>query len=93
MAIKEFTESPIAESIFSVALICILVVYREETTPEFLHFVTCVVDEEVHFCFVMLVWLFWRCFLEPEPTSLDQMSHEKVVVERIKIVVKAALEL
>ena len=41
----------------------------------------------------MLVWLFWRCFLEPGPTALEQMTHEKVVVERIKIVVKASLEL
>jgi hypothetical protein len=47
------------------ALLAVMMVYRSWLTPEFLHVLTAVEDDEAHCVTVMLLWLWFRCFLEP----------------------------
>ena len=53
----------------------------------------CVDEEEVHFLFVTCLWLFFRCWLEPDPTYVKQVAPERITEERFKIVTRSALEM
>lgn len=53
----------------------------------------CVDEEEVHFLFVTCLWLFFRCWLEPDPTYVKQVAPERIIEERVKIVTRSALEM
>ena len=59
-------ETPWFEFCQSIVILLILINNREVITPDFSHFVTCIVEDEAHFICVMLYWLLWKCFLVPD---------------------------
>jgi hypothetical protein len=86
-------ETPWFEFLLSIFILCMLINYREVITPDFIHFVTCMVDEEAHFICVMGYWLFWKCFLMPDP-MVEKMSDSAQKVEnRTKTVARAFIEM
>lgn len=68
----------------------ILLYYREILTPDFIHFVSSIVDDEAHFICITVYWLTWKCFLVP-PEQV--MSQEAKVQERVKIVARGLIEM
>jgi len=68
--------------LISILFLCGLIKYRERVTPDFFHFITCVVEEEVHFTCIMVIWLTWKCWLSADTKE-----------DKIKTVVRAAIEL
>ena len=74
----------------SIGIFVILIYYREILTPDFIHFVTCIVDDEAHFICITVYWLVWKCFLVP-PEQL--ISQEAKVQERVKIVARGLIEM
>ena len=79
------TENAWTNSALSILILAGLLVYRDNLTPRFAHFLCSVVDDEVNFVFVMCYWLVWKCFLVPE----TEIKRE----DRIKMVVLSALEM
>ena len=67
--------------------------YRDCLTPDFIHFVTCVVEDEANFVCIMLYWLFWKCFLTVDPNVINKYDTRRRVEDRIKIVARALIEL
>jgi hypothetical protein len=37
--------------------------YREEITPDFWHFITCLTEEEGHYICCFIYWMIYKCFL------------------------------
>ena len=64
--IDDFFSSQWFDSFESIAVLFILMTYREYIMPDFVHFISCVVDDEAHFLFVTALWLFFRNFLEAD---------------------------
>lgn len=86
-------ETPVFDFFQSVFILLVLINYREVITPDFIHFITCMVDEEAHFICIMLYWMFWKCFLMPDP-QLEKMHDTAQKVEnRFKTVARAFIEL
>ena len=75
--------------ITSIVILLVLVYSREAVTPDFIHFIMSVVDDEAHYICVMYYWLFWKCFLLEDYNIVNLKADE----ERKKIVVRSALEL
>ena len=73
-------------------LLTFLMLYRSWLTPEFLHLVSAVEDDEAHCVFIMLLWLCYRCFLEPDIQVSKAMTAEKVWDERLKVFARCSLE-
>lgn len=90
---QKASESQFFDSSMSVVLLCVLIWCREPLTPDIFHFVMCVDEEEVHFLFVSCLWLFFRCWLEPDPSYVKQVAPERIIEERVKIVTRSALEM
>lgn len=65
---------------------------RESITPDFSHFVTCMVEDEAHFICVMLYWLHWKCFLIPDALEEKMKDNASKNENRIKVVARAFLE-
>mmetsp|Transcript_15737 Transcript_15737/g.26545 ORF Transcript_15737/g.26545 Transcript_15737/m.26545 type:complete len:262 (+) Transcript_15737:575-1360(+) len=74
----------------SICVFSVLVVFREEVTPDLIHFLTCMVEEEAHFVWIMFLWLNFKCFLSFEKSSF--VSEAKVVEERLKLSVRGLVE-
>jgi hypothetical protein len=66
----------------------LLFAYRDELTPDFIHFLMSVVEDEAHYICIMSYWLFWKCFLLEDHNKVLQK-----IDERRKICARAALEL
>jgi hypothetical protein len=49
--------------VWSVGLLCVLIAIRDWMTPDILYFITDLKEEQVHFAFIMLLWLASKCFL------------------------------
>ena len=60
----DFTENPWIDCIFSIVILSAMINFREHITPDMLHFVSSMVDDEVHFICIMGYWLLWKCFLK-----------------------------
>ena len=74
------------------ALLAVMMVYRSWLTPEFLHVLTAVEDDEAHCITVMLLWLWFRCFLEPNTQSSKSFTTEKLWDDRLKVFARCSLE-
>jgi hypothetical protein len=48
-----------------VSILCLIGmhIYREEITPDFWHFVTCLTEEEGHYLCCFIYWMIYKCFL------------------------------
>jgi len=62
--VDSFYNGVVGTFFFSILLLCVLIKYRDPLTPDFLHFTTCMVEEEAHFIWVMFLWLSYKCFLD-----------------------------
>jgi hypothetical protein len=65
---------------------------REPLTPDVLHFVTCVVEEEAHFIWIMMFWLTYKCSLTLEDHN-KLLTEGRLVEERLKVVVRGLIEM
>jgi len=72
--IEEVWNSAACDFVFSIVLFCFFIAYREELTPEFFHFVTCMVEEEGHFIWIMFLWLTYKCYLTMDPTVIQLLT-------------------
>jgi hypothetical protein len=81
---------PVFDFFESIAILVIMIYYREIITPDFIHFITCIVDEEAHFICVTIYWMVWKCFLMPEDANISQAAK---VEQRFKTVARALIEL
>lgn len=91
--IARMLETPWFEFCQSMVMLVILMNNREAITPDFAHFITCMVEDEVHFICVMLYWLLWKCFLVPDPIFEKMKDDASKNEHRIKVVARAFLEL
>jgi hypothetical protein len=73
-ALDRFFQSPAFEFLVSIGLLSLLITFREDLTPDLLHFVTCMVEEEGHFLWVMLLWLSFKCFLSLDPSQTSLLT-------------------
>lgn len=69
-----------------------LITYRKQLTPDFIHFITCVVEEEADFVCIMGYWCFWKCFLVMDPQKVNKFDASGKVEERVKLVARAGIE-
>ena len=74
----------------SIGIFVILIYYREILTPDFIHFVTCIVEDEAHFICITVYWLIWKCFMIPPEQVISQ---DAKVRERIRIVARGLIEM
>mmetsp|Transcript_19188 Transcript_19188/g.29391 ORF Transcript_19188/g.29391 Transcript_19188/m.29391 type:complete len:361 (+) Transcript_19188:10-1092(+) len=86
-------DTPWFSFFMSIALFSFLIWMREELTPDFFHFVTCMVEEEGHFIWIMYLWLNYKCFLRMDSTSSRFLSDAQRYEERLKIVVRGVIEI
>jgi len=61
--LDDFVNGPVFEFLFSIGLFVLLMKIREPLMPDFFHFTTCLAEDEAHFCWVMLLWLSYKCML------------------------------
>ena len=61
--VENVWNGPFVDFFWSIGLLVILIKYRDGLTPDILHFVTCVVEEEAHFIWIMMFWLVYKCSL------------------------------
>jgi len=59
----EFTDYIIIDFALSIAILTLLIVFRENLTPAFLHQMSSMTENEVYYICMMSYWLFWKCFL------------------------------
>lgn len=74
----------------SITLLVVMINYREILTPDFIHFVTCIVEDEAHFICITVYWLVWKCFFIPEDQNI---SDAQKIEERVKVVARGLIEL
>jgi hypothetical protein len=91
--LAQFSSTPWFEFFESIAILTQLIRYRDCLTPDFIHFVTCVVEDEAHFVCITLYWLFWKCFLTIDPNLVNKYDTKRRVEDRVKIVARALIEL
>jgi hypothetical protein len=90
--IEDLWNGPFIDFFWSIGLLVTLIWLREPLTPDVLHFVTCMVEEEAHFLWVMGYWLCYKCSLTISPEEKVLMSASQVLTQRFKVVVRGALE-
>jgi hypothetical protein len=61
--LEHIWDGPFVDFFWSIGLLVILIKVRDSLTPDILHFITCVVEEEAHFIWIMMFWLFYKCSL------------------------------
>lgn len=66
-----FKETPLYQFLKSITFMCVLIKFRDPLTPNIFHFLTCMVDEEVHFLYIMLLWSIFKCFFTPNPHEVS----------------------
>jgi len=66
---------------------------KDYLTPDIFHFLTCVDEEEVHYIFATGLWLYFKCLLEPSADHMKQVPQSKYREERLKIIIRSAMEL
>ena len=86
-------KQPMANSALSMLLLGLLIYHRSLLTPEFLHLVSAVEDDEAHCIFVTVLWLVYRCFLEPDLQVTKATAAERYWQECVKAFVRCSLEL
>lgn len=74
-------------------LLACLLGYRSYLTPNFIHLLSAVEDDEAHCVCVMLIWLCYRCFLEPDMQVTKATTVDRVWQERLRIFARCFLEL
>lgn len=87
----DFTDNIWIDFILSIGILAGMINHRESITPDVLHFISSMVDDEVHFICIMAYWLLWKCFLTLD--EIKNLTKAQIVEERIKIVVRALIEL
>ena len=55
--------NPFVDFAWSACVLSGLIYARKEVTPDLMHFITCMVDEEADFMWIMFLWLTRKCFL------------------------------
>ena len=90
-SIEKVWNGPFCDFFYSIGILSLLIQVREPLTPDFLHFITCVVEEEAHFLWIMMFWLMYKCSLELDSNLL--LSDSQKVTERLKIVVRGLIEI
>lgn len=88
-----FRETQVYQFLKSIVFMCILIKVRDPLTPNIFHFLTCLVDEEVHFLFIMLLWSIFKCFFTPNSHEVSLLSADQRQTKRLQTVVRALLEL
>lgn len=71
----------------------LLISFREELTPDFLHFVTCMEEEQGHFIWIMLVWLLYKNFLSLDSSEVSLLTKSKQTEARVKVVARGFVEI
>jgi hypothetical protein len=89
----DFFSSQFFAFFHSIAILSILIRFRDSITPDIFHFLTCVEEEEVHYCFIMIMWMTYKCFLTVDPSEASLLVGDKLFMKRVKIVVRALIEL
>ena len=87
------TDLPVIDFTLSITIMLALIEKREVITPDVLHFISSMVDDEVHFICIMIYWLTWKCFLLQDENKITKFNKHQIVEERVKIVVRGLLEL
>lgn len=90
---QDYLKSPFFESTKNIFVLWFLLVFRDALTPEFIHFITCQVDDEAHCFYIMFMWLFSKGWLEPDHQTTHGMSEEKQLEQRLKIIARSLIEL
>lgn len=62
---ESFYESQFFDSSFSIFLLTLMLYLREYLSPDFIHFILCVADDEASVLFVTGLWLIHKCYLQP----------------------------
>jgi len=62
---ESFYESQFFESSVSIFLLTLMFYLRDYLTPDFIHFILCVADDEASVLFVTGLWLIHKCYLQP----------------------------
>lgn len=53
----------IKDSLISIAVMSFLMIYKEDYTPDFFHFVVNLGEESCHYIWIMFLWLAYKAFL------------------------------
>jgi len=56
-------DNPFIDFVISTGLLTWLIYSRKVIVPEVMHFITCFVDEEADFLWIMFLWLTRKCYL------------------------------
>ena len=80
-------------STVSIVVMFFLAANKDYLTPDIFHFLTCVDEEEVHYIFATGLWLYFKCLLEPSAGHMKQVPQSKYREERLKIIIRSAMEL
>ena len=92
--IDNLMTGPLSQTFQSIGLLLFLITYRDSMTPDLFHFTTCLQEEEAHFLWVMFLWMCHKCFLSLEEAQVTMISsEEKLRNEKLKVIVKGAIEL
>jgi hypothetical protein len=67
--IESFFTGPLFDFFYSIAILVMLIIVRDDATPDFLHFMSCVVEEEAHFIWIMFLWIIFKCSLKIDENS------------------------
>jgi len=68
------TDLPLIDFTLSITILLLLIEKREIITPDVLHFISSMVDDEVHFICIMVYWLTWKCFLLVDENKITQYN-------------------
>lgn len=88
-------ENPWINTILSILLLLFLITYRRDLCPELFHFMTSMVDEELYFLNVMVLWLTWKCYLHPKQELANPKIYtaSEIFENRAKVVTLGLFEM
>lgn len=72
--LDKFLYGPFFNFFASILVLCWLISNREEATPDFCHFITHMEDDEVHFTWIISLWIVFKCFLQPDQNVYSLMD-------------------
>ena len=64
--LDDFCYGPFFNFFASIVLLCILIQNRDAATPDIMHIITNLETDEVHYMWIMLLWLTFKCYLVPD---------------------------
>ena len=71
----------VLDFVMSVLLLHFMTQNREDITPDFFHFITCLTEEEGHYFTCFFYWIVWKCFLLD---AITIESYSDACVQRLK---------